>query len=346
MNRADLVALLELVKPGLSDTNLVPVFTCFVFNQETVSAYNDTLGIVANCNLGDKPFAVNGTTFLGLLQNSHSEDIELTVAKENVVVTAGRSDFKLPYFGEKEFLFEEPQDPWDATIKLDKNFKKYLEFCRATTTSDSTLPALMGVCFNLKEKALYSCDGDSITKIVFGSEYVKGGGVFTVPNSFCDALFKVCDAVDSYEGTLSFNQGWVVGELKSGYTLYGRMIENSDPLDHATEIKNTLKEVPDYVDLPMGFAAALSRARVVADAESAKTIMTVKGGKLKLHTETHMGVIKDELSIRGHADVQAEVHASLVQRSIGMCDKIAILENCTSYMSGTHVLQVVSNIGE
>ena len=345
MNRKDLVSLLELVKPALADTNLVPVFTCFAFNQKTVSAYNDVLGIVANCDIGDHPFAVNGNTLIGLLQHSQAEEVEFQVGNEDVAISTGRSDFKLPYFNETEFLFEEPEDATTASIKLSKGLTNCIEICRTTSSSDSSAPALMGVCFNFTNRSLYSCDGDSITKAM--PDLMKGGGIFTAPNSFCDTVLKICAETDTYEGELLFSEGWAVANVRSGFTIYGRLIENNNLLDHQKEIDDTLKGLKfDYVDLPMGFNSALSRARVVADAESAKTTLTVKKGKLKLHTQTHMGVVKDELSMRGHEDVEANVHASLVQRSIAICDKMAILEGCTTYALGTHVLQIVGNIGE
>ena len=94
----------------------------------------------------------------------------------------------------------------------------------------------------------------------------------------------------------------------------------------------------------MGIQAALARARVLADPESQKTVMTVEDGKLKLNTTTYMGVIKDTLTIRGHQDVIAEVNASLVQRAIGHCSTMAIFDNCTVFREGEKILQVLSNM--
>jgi len=118
MERKELVALLEMLKPALSDTNLVDVFTCYAFNQKTVRAYSGSIGIVASCGVGDHPFAVEGKTLLGLLQNSSAEEVEIA-AKDELVIKAGRSVFKMPYFNEGEFIFEEPEGTWDATLKVE-----------------------------------------------------------------------------------------------------------------------------------------------------------------------------------------------------------------------------------
>ena len=51
----------------------------------------------------------------------------------------------------------------------------------------------MGICFNFNGSTLttlYSCDGDAVTRYITNDGY-KGKGVYTVPNSFCDALLKI-----------------------------------------------------------------------------------------------------------------------------------------------------------
>jgi hypothetical protein len=117
------------------------------------------------------------------------------------------------------------------------------------------------------------------------------------------------------------------------------------PLDHEDLIKRTLKAKPKYVKLPEGLGHALSRARVVADAESAKTVLTVAKDRLNLLTTASMGVIKDSLPFAGHSDVQANVSAALIQRCIGLCDEMSIADNCCAFRSGKELFILVSNMG-
>lgn len=340
MNRKELVRKLELVGPALATTNLVPIFTNYVFHEDLVSAYNDEIGIVTDCDMAGAAFGVSGTVLLGLLQNTEVEDVNLTVEKENVVVIAGKSTFKLPYAEENEFLFHAPDEKWSIKLKLDEDLLKGIGICLTTACRDNTMPAIMGVCF--KAGALYSCDGDAITRY---KADIKGQGSHTVSNAFCDALIKICGETDTTEGLLEIGATWAKARLTNGYTIYGRMIENVD-FDHETQIKNTLGGKETFVEMPMGFNEALGRARVLADPESAKTVLQVAKGKLKMQTNTHMGVAKEELTMRGHLDVEAAIHASLVQRSLAICNQVTILPNATAYRLGEKVLQVVSNIGE
>ena len=74
-------------------------------------------------------------------------------------------------------------------------------------------------------------------------------------------------------------------------------------------------------------------------------MLEVADGKLLLSTETHMGVVRDTLPCPKHPDLIARVSAAMVQRAIGLCDKIAILEGCTVYRQGTTLFMVVGNMG-
>jgi DNA polymerase III sliding clamp (beta) subunit (PCNA family) len=347
MKRKELVRLLELVNPAISASGLVPVFSCFMFSKNAVTAFNgDSLAIKAKFK-GDQTFAVDGKTLLGLLQNSNADEVIMTLEKQDVHVKAGKSNFKLPFFTKEEFLFEEPSEDWDATCNCGKELLRGLEICLTTTCRDNAMPALMGLCFNCAGTdltTLYSCDGDAVTRFMTEDGY-EGEGIFTVPNSFCEALLKITSEAEGVTGKIELSSNWAKATLSNGFTVYGRVIKTDNPLDHADLIKTTMTGKSAFVDLPEGLSEALARARVLADPESKSTLLTVFNGKLDLLTKATLGEAADSLPMKGHDDVEAEVHASLVQRSIGICDQISIRENCVAYQSGSQVLQVVSNVG-
>ena len=347
MKRAELVKLLELVEPALSDTNLVMVYTCFMFGKKTIAAYNDHLGIVAKGSLGTQPFATGGKPLLGLLQNTVADEVNFQLTDEAVVVKAGKSTIKLPYFKEDEFLFTEPKEKWGASIALSTEVIEGLEICLTTASNDLSKPAYLGVCFNIDKNStkLYSTDGDAITRYTVPGGSGNGAGVYTVPTSFCEATLKINNQFSlGGEGTIELNENWAKATL-NGFVIYGRMIVNDKPPDHQSVLDEHVGKKQTFSNLPLGLDGALARARVLADPESSKTVMTVEGGKLRLVTETPSGTVKDELSIKGHADVEAIVHASLVARSLTVCDQLAILDGVTAYKQGNTVLQVVANIG-
>src|SRR5687768_2909909 len=97
MKRAELVEVLEHVSHGLASSDLVPIYKCFSFNGESVRAYNDVVGIEADCLLKINQ-AVNGNALLQLLKASAKDgEIEITPGINDTTFKIGRSTFKLPW---------------------------------------------------------------------------------------------------------------------------------------------------------------------------------------------------------------------------------------------------------
>ena len=339
MNRKELVKTLSLVGHALAPNAVVPMFANFMFSGKHVTAYNDQICIDAPCQT-DQAYALNGKTLLGLLTNSKAEEVIFSISEKaefEVNIKAGRSTFKLPYQPKEEFLFAEPTDKFKS-ISTDK-LKEAMDACLITASKDNTQPAFMGVCLNLGEGALYSCDGDAISQYSLPTKGEEG--TYMLPNAFCEAVLSIVEETKELISSFKLSKDWAKATI-GDFNIWGRLIEVDSPLDYEDQIQKTLNGNHEFSAVPKALSAALDRARVLADAESAKTTFTVEGGRLKLLTETHMGVVRDSMDFK-HADVVANTSAALVQRSIKLCDQISILENCTAY-KGDRLLVVVSNM--
>jgi DNA polymerase III sliding clamp (beta) subunit (PCNA family) len=341
MQRAALVSTLEFVSRALAENDLVPVMQCFCFTGKEVVAYNDTLAIIAPCETPGA-FALNGKLLVKLLNASQGEEVTFTLGeKHEVTVKAGRSVFKLPYHpADKLFVFVEPvvkaspiSQPWSEARA------KAVAAAFTTSSKDLTQEGLMGLCVN--QGNLYGCDSDALTRCEGWLGGMSTFGPATMPNAFCEALLKAPQVYDDKQRLIITNE-WAKAQI-GNYRIYGRMLA-STPLDHEQLIKDTVKGKLTYVALPDGLEHALSRAMVVAEAESAKTVLTVEAGKLRLLTTTHMGVVKDNLPLPKHPDVRADVSAANLQRSISLCKEMAITENCVC-LRGDGLFILTSNIG-
>lgn len=347
MNRKSLLDTLELVKPGLSDDGLVPIFTNFCFLDGEVYAFKDKLGIIAPCQV-EGQFAVQGKTFIELLKASSAKEVELKLDNDHVHLVAGKSRMKLPYMGKSEFIFEEPEDEqWEMIFDLDDHLLRGIELCLTTTTNDNTMPAFMGITVKGgKVCHLYSCDGDALSKYRLDGAS-KADVQRVIPNEFCDAILRIGEKTGFKAGQLYINGEWALAEFGNNFKVYGRIIEVDEPFEFEDQMKKAMKvSSVDYVTIPDALTSALSRARVLADPESKATTLKVEGGKLKLHTETHAGVVVDSMKLEGHGDVEVTVNAKLIHRAIATCDEFAILENCTMYKYGDDLVQLVANYNE
>lgn len=347
MNRKELVSRLDLVGRALADSNIIPAFQCFCFDKTTVKAYNDSLGVIAPCETKEA-FAVHGSTLSGLVSKSHSETVEFALTdKNNLTVKAGRSTFKLPWYPAEDFLFEEPKDKWALKFPLNEALIEGLSACLMTSSKDYAQAAFMGVCLMQREGTffLYSSNGDAISRYTLAKTKATEETSYMLPNAFCEALIKITADTEATSGTVEVSEGWAKATLNTGYVIYGRLIIVDNKLDYGGVIKRTVKKWPEFTEIPKDFDQALDRARVIADPESAKTVLTVEANRLKLLTQTNMGTVKDTLAFE-HPEVEAAVSAELVQRCVSLSAEMAVLENCVIFKDGEKLLILTSNMGE
>lgn len=337
MKRTELKNTLELVSLGLADGPLVPVFQCFCFEKGTIKAYNDQIGIIVSFPMSEE-FAIHGKTLLGLLRNSSAENLEFKLTDQEVTIKADRSTFKLPFMPVSDFIFKEPVFAVKTRIKLDADFLNGVKNCLTTVSKDQAQPALMGVYLN--PGVLYGCDGDVVTKAKFEA-VMSEPDCCLLPNVFCHAILQISEATECTEGELEISEEWAVVDFENEYTVYGRLIQNDNSIDFDALIEKTVKTQPTFVEVPAGLDEALARARVIADIETAPTVFTIEANRLKLLTDGRAGTVRDSLGMK-HPDVQATFSAEMVQRTIGLCDEICVMENCLVGRKGTKLLQVVS----
>ena len=346
MNRNELVKTLELVQPALATSGLVPVFGCFMFTEKAITAFSgDALAISAPFTTNLK-LAIDGRSLLGLLKNTQAEEVTAKTDKNDVTIKTGKSRFTLPFFSDDDFLFEEPNEKWAASVAITDKLLKGFEICLVTVSRDQSLPALMGLILDIDNESLYSCDGDAVTRCSIKGEKCKGKGSYTVPTSFCESLLKICQSTEVFDGKIELTSNWAKATLANGFKVFGRVVPKQKDFNPEELIETTMVGEMPFVDLPEGFSEALARARVLADFEGKPTVLTVFNGKLDMLTKSSLGEVDDSMPFKGHDDVEAMVHASLIQRSLAICDQMSIRENCTAYRRSDDVLQVVSNVGE
>lgn len=349
MNREKIVSTLELVRPALAKDNTVPVFQCFAFMDDTVQAFNHSIGILATIEETVDRFAVSGDALLKWLSAANGEEVafQLEDKDHEVVFKCGRSTAKLPYMGEDDFLFEMPDVEQTLSLPVTEDTVVGLEACLVTSSTDLSQPALMGVVLRQSDKfmRLYSCDADTITRYTTTIKAVKDDAEYTLSNAFCEAVCKIARALEFPETTLELDEKWAKATFDGGMVVYGQLIDNRTPLDHGELITKLGGAKPPFVKLPADLSGALARARILGDAESAKTKLTVEQGRLKLVTETRSsGTARDSLVLPKHPDVQTQVSAALLSKLLDRAEEIAIGERCTVLRNGEKILQMVSNL--
>lgn len=339
MNRGYLVQTLELIKPALATNNTIPIFQCFCFDENGVYGSDDVIAIMgpSEVDVGG-PIALHGSTILGLLSNSSSEEVTFTQKGQEVTVTLGKSVSKLPFMPRENFIFEKPGTKWEFRFLFTESVYEGINLCLNTVSKDTTQPALNGV--TIQGDNLFSCDGDVLTRVKLVNSVGDKRTLMSTP--FCEAVCRIWKSLEMTTGSLFFSKDWAYAQL-GDWSVYGRVLEIPNPIDFENEIKKTINVTPDWQPIPKGLAEALSRARVLADPESQKTKINIGKGGLKMSTETHMGEVKDTLPFKGR-DVDLNINAAHVYRALEHGEQISFLENCT-LLESPNVLQLVSNMG-
>ena len=341
MKRSELRNTLELTAMALADSNLVPVFQCFCFSKDEVKAYNDKIGIIAQCPLTDE-FVVNGKILLGWLKNNSADNLEFKLTDQDVTIKADRSTFKLPFLPVEDFIFEEPDANGMTSEPLTEDFLDGLRACLTTTSKDQSQPALMGISF-VNRSTLFGCDGDAVTKFSLDSK-PEADEIYFLSNDFCSTVLHISKTTECVEGTLALSNEWAVVDFNNGYSIYGRLIQNDNPIDFENLITKTVKGKPTFVPVPAGLDDALLRSMVITNIETVPTVFTVEANRLKLLTDARSGTVRDSLAIGKHPEVQASFSAEMVKRTIALCDEICIMENCLVGRKGDKLFQVVSTM--
>lgn len=346
MDKAVLLSKLETVGQALAESTLIPVFSHFVFDGATVHAYNDIIGIVDDVAI-DGSFALHGQTLLGVLRSLGPQEVTITPTSEEVEVKAKGSLLRLPFMPKASFVFSEPDEEWQGAVPAADMLEGF-RLCLTTTSKDHSLPALIAVCMVIQNGTvkLYSCDGDSITKYLHSARVkTNGDHVFLLPPSFCEIAIKVFSGV---KAGLYLSPGWAMMCADSGPLVYGRMLTVQTQFTHEALIADTLqteKVKPTYVPVPQGLDKALDRAALITGKHSTSTLLTVKAEFIDVYTDSPMGEVHDRMRLPKHPDVVAKVNAAAMRRHIGICNEMAILENCTAYKRGDILLQVLANMG-
>lgn len=349
MKRLELLKNLELIRPSVSDSDLVPIFTHYILDENKTYGYNDSIAIISNAHDWGDSLALHGKTLLELLKSISTDEVVFSINEDEVKIKAGKGVYDLPWLPKDDFLFEEPKLVSPCTIEGGADLIEGIETCLITASKDQTAAAIMGVTFNFQKTGLtlYSCDGDAITRYTVDGAS-KGTGSLMVPTPFCSALVKAAKETGTEKFKLSVNEDWACAQLPNWkLSIYGRMKPIDEPLDHAKLIKDSMKGIQSPVQIPLGLSEALGRASIVAESTSATTKVICDGnGAVQLLTQSATGKIEDRLTFRNHGEFSVHIHSSLVHRCLGVSQNIAFGHNCTVYSKGEKILVVCSNVSD
>jgi len=247
MKKTDILEALTIVKPGLSNKEIIEQASSFAFINGNIVTYNDEISIQHPIEGLNFEGAIKAEILYGLLSKVKSEDIEMKVNGNELSVVAGRTKAGIA-FQEKVVL---PLDEITEKTKwksLPKDFCKFMSFAAGACSGDMSTPVL--TCIHVtKEGYFLSSDNYKILQVkLSGPMPVES---FLIPANSSMIVAKLNPT------KISMGPGWVHFKTAAGTIISCRIFEDKYP-----DIVKVLETKGTKVSFPSSLKSTLDRAGV------------------------------------------------------------------------------------
>jgi hypothetical protein len=343
MLRTDLVDMLQLVSPGLSNNDLIPILSHVWFTGSTLIAYNARIAISCPFKTDFKG-ALPGSTLIDLVKNSRAKDIEFIPAENDLTVKAASSRFKLGMLPDEAFnIFEMPK-PSKGAITPPEDFFKAIDACMQSIGVDNTIPEQLGITIvpNGKDLELYSTNNATITYTKITLPLGKPTRV-TLSADFCKQMVAIAKSEKNVK--VEIHDDYSLLTTPKGISLFGRLIEIDKPLDFAGIMENN---IPDdakkiAVDIPSKLRLMIERAIIITNStsERSQTAITITDGKMRFLSKSSRGEVIDTVMVGdGQPDVSLDLDCKHLKPVFDAYDKMLVTDRCFIMLKGQSIYMV------
>ncbi len=289
VNRLDLVDVLNLVRPGLSQKEIVEQSNHFIFNKDEVLAYNDELLISYPFDI-DVQCTVDSSLFLKLLSKMTTETISLEVKKGILEVWNEKTNAQIPIVEESE-IFEHIKTVTSGLgdtkwHRLSEDFIEGLRLCAFSADTDRQRGTL--TCVRVEGSDVMSGSKSRISWYQMDKEVDED---FYIEAALIQELSRY-DDISSY--TLS--KAWAHFKSKGGVTFSARRVIPLELLPFREPFKDFDTGV--RISIPADLRGSIETVNLVNEGEQGVdklvTLMIDKD-KITCKAETKKGAILQEV---------------------------------------------------
>jgi DNA polymerase III sliding clamp (beta) subunit (PCNA family) len=285
INKEELLKALAIVKPGLSNKEIIEQSTSFAFIEGRVVTYNDEISLSHPVTALTITGAVKADELYLLLNKIKSTDIEIEIQESEILLKAGRIKAGLTLQHEIKLPLEELGviDNWK---KLPTNFCKHLKFAASCCSNDMSSPIL--TCVNVKKDGLMEgSDGYKLLKATLNKPMPVND--FLLPVS---AAMHVIKLEPTHVAT---GDGWV--HFKAEETILScRVFEDVYP-----DVSAILEMKGKEVNFPKTFEEVLDRAAVFSKREhflDEEVLVTIGENRVKVRGKSDSGWFEESANMK------------------------------------------------
>jgi len=344
LDRKELLAAVDTVKPGLATKSTIDEFAHVWFNGKTALTFNDTdLGM-------EVPFAaplkggLRGALLLGMLNASRAKEVEIDVAPDaplpnEILIKAGGMKLTMPVLGLKKTVWKFPDVSGAKPFTLTKDMLRAVDMVMVSTSDpEPSVPEKLGVTFEPAEDGkvnIYATDALTVSKATCAAPKGYKVPLVTMPTPFWAEVLRQCKE----GGKLWVLDDCVIAENEKGVRIFAKLVNVERPQDWANAFDTALpkrwhlKKQAIPAKLPLAF----QRAGILLEGHDAEAVaVTVVGDRLRMEAKSSIGELKEAVKLEAPADdVSVRLEPSLVNRGFKDAEEMLVTGDCFA-LFGAH----------
>jgi hypothetical protein len=170
MKAGELKKVLEIVKPGLANRDVLEQATSFIFHQGRVYSFNDQVAVIAPFELGADG-AVNSNIYAFASKLKPDAEITLETINNELRFVSGRSKAGVVIEADIKLPLEEELKPPEEWYPLPGNFLSSVKSCLFSAAKSGNAPIL--TCVHIFGDFIETCDEYRITRYVLDEAVVN-----------------------------------------------------------------------------------------------------------------------------------------------------------------------------
>ncbi len=311
MKREELLHALSIIKPGLSNKEIVEQTTHFAFKDGEAFTYNDQISINCEFDVGFEG-AVKAEEFFQIIDKLKEDEVDLKIKNGKLLIESGKTKASLSV--ETDISLPEIEIPEDW-LPLPENFTDAMHFCSFSVGEN--INKFEFTCLNIIEDSIISCDNHRITKKELDAK-------IEVPFLLLGSSAKQLEKYKPIEYALSDN--WIHFQNNEGVIFNCRTVEALYPdVDQLFEIEG------EEIELPKELEEAVSKADILTSTnfEQDKFItLTLKKNELICRGEGQLGWLEESIPVKYKGDeVNLKVHPNHFVEILSHLKTVIIGEN-------------------
>lgn len=356
IDRDYLLEKLQITKPGLSSSDLIPVLSHYWFSDGRLSTYNDEIGISIPCK-SDIVGAVPGVLLFAMVDGLASgKPIIPSIIKDELHIQSGKSKIKLAMLKADAFVFTFPKPNASLQMGVEMEaFVEAIECCLRSADNNAHVPEYLGVTMLLDGTVmkLFGTDGQTLSHGIckLKRSYAPKRVVLSV--AFCKQLVAL--AKDAKKATIELSNDYAMLTFAPNSYLFGKLMKKADKdLDfdyvlkrnyspaiakQAVPIVDRFEQILDMsVNITEGPSRdAFAKMREASKSGTSKTQITVTGNTIKFFSRSMRGEYSDQVTLTKaqHPDCKAVyVDPQRMREGCLAFDRILIQESSVLMLKG------------